>query len=144
MQVRSLFLFLMMLPALLLPDGVTIAMCWCAEMRAPVAVKSCCAPSMPVRESCCASMTSREESTEQGRQTLVAPCAGCHQFSLPHEQIQQAEATTHAKFFATAMPFVALARVFFVEPPRVQRSLRWRDTRSPAPPGKSRSLPLLI
>ncbi len=143
MQIRSILLLLIMLPALLLPEGLAFSLCRCDVMRASSSRSACCAAMVPVVKACCTKPAATSSSENRNGAALVAGCNGCQRISLPNERIWQSEAT-HTELFAAAMPFIALARVHVVEPPRFECSLRLSGARFKAPPDRARSLPLLI
>lgn len=121
-----------MLPALLLPGGTTLCLCWCPEMRAPVAEHSCCGESV-----------STQGADDLDETRLVAPCAGCHPVEVPHDQVRQTEV---ARVDVLVPPSTLVASVlgFVVPPARAHNNLRWSGARAPSPPGLRRALPLLI
>lgn len=132
MQFRSILLLLFMLPALLVPGASTLCMCLCPEMRAQAA-----------EHSCCATETSAGESHDQDQPVLDARCTGCHPIFLPRTQVQPTD-TGRAEWLAASLHFVQVAHVSVVPPACWVETLRWSGARSPSPPGRLRTLPLLI
>jgi hypothetical protein len=132
MHIRSFMLLLIMLPALLVPGGSTLCFCMCPEMRAKAAERSCCAKE-----------TAAVEPQDHQHPVLDARCSGCHPLVVPHQQVQQTS-TGRTEWLAASLHFTTIAQAVVVPPPQFVRTLRWSGARSPSPPGRLRTLPLLI
>lgn len=132
MQIPSILAILLMLPALLVPGGLGLCMCACPAMSAPVAAHSCCAQPAPAGDA-----------GDLGQPVVVAHCSDCHEFSVPQQNVLQADPGRADWAAAQAYP-VAIAPFCSVPAVRPEHVRPQVGCRFLPPPDKLRSLPLLI
>jgi hypothetical protein len=149
---QTLLLLLLLLPGLLLPPGLVLAVCPCQAMAAiagaccasseAVATATCCAERQPT---CCASPSSPRPGDPQPASGGDAPThrakpCGC-ELRLPEaeDQAQAADAT------AFAVPALLVCTTPpWLQPPTPRRAPTLAAQVRPPPPDARRSLPLLL
>jgi hypothetical protein len=149
MRVSPTFLLLLMLPGLLLPAGLLLRLCRCAE--AAVAVASCCAVRGPSQaQACCAAheptaaADARSAPGERGDVPVAAstrPC-GCVWIAPNEHKPDPAPPDVVAPAAPPLLPIAAVA-----VPPSAARPSHHTPPAEPArppPPDRRRNLPLRL
>lgn len=150
MRFSAALALLLMLPGLLLPAGLLLRICKCAEsmLGVPPAAMSCCAkakqPAQPATPSCCQQHDRRERAPagDDAIDTLDAVPCKCIWVKLTDRQPDPVPLPPALDFDFHAPLVASLA----VSPQHAEgQPLRWlaADNRPP-PPDRERNLPLLL
>lgn len=131
MRPKSLLLLLLMLPALLAPNGFAMLLCLCVTPR--VEQHACCV------RTCC-----EEEAPANDTPVAMAPCDGCcHTLSNPEHGSQKADGPSRCELAAPLfLPATGPAAVVYTDDS--VRDRRSSAVRTPAPPIGALRSPLRI
>ena len=149
MRFLTALALLLMLPGLLLPAGLLLRICKCAEsmLGAPPAAMSCCAkakqPAQPATPSCCQQHDRRERAPagDDAIDTIAVPCK-CIWVKMTDREPDPVPLPLALDFDFHA-PLVAGLTVL---PQHDEgQPLRWLAAENrPPPPDRERNLPLLL
>jgi len=132
MDIRRILLLVVMLPALLSPGGSSMCLCWCPERSTPEADHSCCTKA-----------SAPAEQDDRDQPVVGALCSRCHPLPIPNETARPTDAK-RADSVAAALHFIPASIVVDVRYLVREYAPRWPGSRAPSPPGRTRTLPLLI